>query len=556
MSLLVEVFGYLAVLLRALALAAQSFAVGGVAFLILLVWPLRGRLGQAGATIAARSWRLIAIFAMALVLIETASLVAKASLLFDSLGATDWFATSFGWAGLLRIALALPLAALALAHARLAPVWRLAMALFLGLALLLAVLPISHAAARLDGRLPLYLLTLAHHLAAAIWIGGLPFLLAALKIAAPGLPRAEIGRCYSLIAMGAVALLLIGGVGLSLTYIASWEALYGTAYGIMVSTKAMLLAMLLVLGGMNFLWVARMRVDPATSDLRLRRFAEIEIGIALTILLAAASITSLPPAVDLTEDRVTWADYAARLAPRLPALDSPRYDELAIAQTQAALDAEAAAAGTPRAQAFLPGSTVPLPRNAADIAWSEYNHHGAGLFVLLIGLLALIDRAGNGAAWSRWARHWPLLFFGLAAFLVVRSEAESWPLGELGLLESLRNPEFLQHKSYVILLSAFGLFEWSVRIGRLKAPGYGLVFPLLTAIGAALLLGHSHALDNVKELLLIEIAHIPIALLGIVAGWARWLELRIDGPARRWASWLWPLCFFLIGLLLLFYREV
>jgi putative copper resistance protein D len=63
----------------------------------------------------------------------------------------------------------------------------------------------------------------------------------------------------------------------------------------------------------------------------------------------------------------------------------------------------------------------------------------------------------------------------------------------------------------------------------------------------------------VKEQLLIEVTHTPLALAGIVAGWARWLELRLN-PAgspvlTRVAGWTWPICLLLCGLILLDYRE-
>ncbi|MBV8913743.1 MAG: copper resistance protein, partial [Acetobacteraceae bacterium] len=105
------------------------------------------------------------------------------------------------------------------------------------------------------------------------------------------------------------------------------------------------------------------------------------------------------------------------------------------------------------------------------------------------------------------------------------------------------------------LIAAFALFEWGVRTGRLRSPKAALVFPLLTAIGGALLLTHSHAISNVKEQLLIELSHTPLALAGIGAGWARWLELRADGTVRRWAGWVWPVCFLVVGAILLNYRE-
>ena len=87
--------------------------------------------------------------------------------------------------------------------------------------------------------------------------------------------------------------------------------------------------------------------------------------------------------------------------------------------------------------------------------------------------------------------------------------------------------------------------------------------------GGALLLTHSHAISNVKDQLLIELTHTPLALTAIVAGWARWLELRLPSgrlalagggtvlgqSAARIAAWVWPVCFVLIGLMLLSYRE-
>ena len=55
--------------------------------------------------------------------------------------------------------------------------------------------------------------------------------------------------------------------------------------------------------------------------------------------------------------------------------------------------------------------------------------------------------------------------------------------------------------------------------------------------------------------MLIEYSHLPIAVLGVTAGWARWLEVEAPLAEGRWAGWLWPACFVLIGLLLLGYRE-
>jgi putative copper resistance protein D len=312
--------------------------------------------------------------------------------------------------------------------------------------------------------------------------------------------------------------------------------------------------MLLALGGMNFLLVERLRANPATSTNRLRRFAEVEFGIGIAIFFAAASLTSVPPAVDLKQDRVTWQEIKERNTPQWPSLSSPDHDTLALPALQEKLDAEAAAKQSAPQVAFTPGSGELPPRNADDIAWSEYNHHWSGLFVVAIGLLALLNRAGLRAA-----RHWPLIFLGLAVFLFFRSDPETWPMGDIGFLESFRDVEVLQHRFFVLLLIAFSVFEWRVRATNWTNRHAALVFPLLCAAGGTMLLTHSHAIANVKDQLLIELTHTPLALAGIATGWARWLEIRLnprDNPiVWQIACWVWPLCLLFCGLLLLGYRE-
>jgi hypothetical protein len=82
------------------------------------------------------------------------------------------------------------------------------------------------------------------------------------------------------------------------------------------------------------------------------------------------------------------------------------------------------------------------------------------------------------------------------------------------------------------------------------------VFPLTCALGGMMLLTHSHSIANVKELLLLEMTHMPLAVFAIWSGWTRWLELRLDGSARVIAGWLWPTFFCLTALTLLLYREI
>jgi len=549
MALLLDIFGFLSVVLRGLVLTAQSLTIGGIVFLALLAYPLRRELGGVGAAAVERCCRLLWWSALAFAVVELASVLLECVVLAGTVGISlaDALGAAFSRFGLIAAAAS----AVTVALVRRPPEgFRLAALPVLALVMLLAQAATSHAAAQLSGRAPLLVADLLHMAAAAAWIGGIPYLLLALGRTGDGRALARIGHRFSLIAMGSVTLLIAAGIAMAVPYIGSIDAIYGTAYGVMVVTKVLLLLGLLFLGGMNYLLVERLRRSPGTSILRLRRFAEVEIGLGITVLFAAASLTSQPPAVDLTEDRASLHEIVERLTPQWPRLASPTHASLALSELQAQIDA-AAAANAPRPKAFVPGEGVLPPRNAEDIAWSEYNHHWAGLFVLAIGLLALAERTGL----APWARHWPLLFIALAAFLFIRSDPEVWPLGDIGFFASLRDPEVMQHRIFVALITVFGLFEWRVRAGGLRRSGAALVFPLVIALGGILLLTHSHALSNIKDQLLIEISHVPLALCGITAGWARWLELRLDDPDSRIASWIWPVAFVLVGIILLLYRE-
>ena len=547
MSLLVDLFAFLSVIVHGLTIAAQSVALGGVVFLIAMAGPL-ARVVE-GPAIAASTARIAGWAAVALAGCEAMTLALQGAVLVETveLSVPDVLSADFAVASLVKIAAAIVLAA-ALRQAGSAA--SVPLLLTAGAIVLLAATLTTHAAARLDGRPGLLMAEALHQLGAAIWVGGIPAFVMALGRIHDGAGWRIVGERFSRLSMTGVACLLVSGVAMAIAYVGSFDAFYGTAFGVMVGAKIALFGMLLLLGLGNFLVVRRLRDDPGASVLRMKRFAEVEIGIGFSLFFAAASLTSVPPAIDMTNDRVDWASVVERNTPTWPRLSSPDRDTLMLATVQSQLDANAAAHRTAPTAAYVPGSGIMPDRNAADVAWSEYNHHWAGLFVAAVGLLALASQAG-----VRWSRHWPLLFLGLAMFLFLRSDPEVWPLGPVGFWSSLRDVEVLQHKFFVALTVVFALFEWRVRAGGLAGTRAAYVFPLLTALGGAALLTHTHAIANVREQLLIELTHTPLALLGILAGWARWLELRLDGRAARIAGWAWPFCFLLIGGVLLLYRE-
>ena len=547
MTLLVDLFGYLSIVIHALTITAQSVALGAVFFLVFLVRPLAWLVGAPGDAIRRDTVRIAAWGALALIVCEVATVGLESAVLMGTvdLPLGNVLGANFAVAGLVKIGAALVLLLLLLAGRR-APA---ALLLAVAVVELAAATLTTHAAARLTDRPVLLAVEGFHQLGAASWIGGIPGFISALARVHDGACWRVIGERFSHIAMFGVFCIVVSGAAMSYFYIGSWDAVYGTAFGVMVGAKVAMFSALLSLGFGNFRTVARLRADRTTPVLRMKRFAEVEIGVGISIFFAAASLTSVAPAIDLTQDRVTWPEIVERNWPEWPRLQSPDHDALALPALQVKLDAEAAAQAKKPPPAFVPGSGEIPARNAADIAWSEYNHHWAGILMLAIGFLAVLNQAGLRAA-----RHWPALFLVLAGFLFVRSDPEVWPLGKISFWDSLRDVEVLQHRFFVLLIIVFGLFEWWVR-----ATGRGgraaLVFPLVTAIGGAALLTHSHAIANIKDQLLIELTHTPLALTGIAAGWARWLELRLDPPGNRIAGWVWPLCFVLVGFLLINYRE-
>jgi putative copper resistance protein D len=555
MELFFDLYGFLSVVLKAGSLAFRSALIGSVLTVLLVTAPLArilpeaqgARLGGIGHhAIRGAGWGTI-LFTMASAALGLVALV----------GTLDVEPRAALGAGFVLSAAGVVLAAGALMA--LAPRgdfgggrgWAMA-----GLAILALVAAVagSHAMARPEGRAMLLLATASHQLGAALWLGGLPVLLLALRADWPASVAQAIGARYSAQAAAGVGLIALGVLGFWQGYIQVPEALYGTAYGAMAATKGTLFLFILALGGANLLLLRRFARAGAPSAWvpRLRRFVECEIIAGVAVFGIAASLTSVPPSVDLPDDRASWAEVAERFTPAWPRFASPSRQDLGIPALQARLDAEwAERQGTQRPQAFIPGEGFLPPRNAFDLAWSEYNHHVAGAIVLLVGLAALLDRTGR----FPWARHWPLLYLLLAVFLVLRSDPEAWPLGEIGLLDSLRDPEVLQHKLLSFLVVGFAVSEWLVRLrGRGGAASY--VFPLAMVVGGFLLLTHTHAIGNVKDALLVELSHLPLGVLAVVAGCARWVELRGQGaPESRWAGWVWPGCMVLISFLLIFYRE-
>jgi putative copper resistance protein D len=116
----------------------------------------------------------------------------------------------------------------------------------------------------------------------------------------------------------------------------------------------------------------------------------------------------------------------------------------------------------------------------------------------------------------------------------------------------------LQHRAAAAVILVFAAFECAVQAGRLRAGWARYTFPLMCAAGATLLLTHNHSLGDGKKEVLVLMSHAALALFGVTAGWARWLELRLPKAEneRRIAGYVWPVALMLVGMVLLDYREM
>jgi len=526
MADLLGIFGFLVVLLRAATLCFQTILAGGVIFLTAVASSDSLRPEE----LKRPAWKLIRWSGVGLALCQLAFLIVNSLVLGNSTNISigEMLGANFAIAGIVTIAASL---AVALWPASLRKSANRA-ALIPVLLILASSVVTSHSFSRMEGRAVLVGLTSLHYLATASWIGGLPYLLLSMKRVTEQGIRIRISQRFSRLAQISVAVLFLAGLGMSLVFVGSWNALYGTAYGIMVGTKVVLFGCLLLLGAANYFIVRGIGAASTAGSTSLIRFGEVEIGIGLTVILAAASLTSQPPGADLTEDRVSLHEIGVRYAPRMPRLNSPPLGDLSPAGKE--MERQAKLAGVKVPAAFMPGESFSHPDTPGDIAWSEYNHAWAGLIVCFMGLLALLSHN----KYFGWAKIWPLMFLGLAVFLFLRADPENWPLGPNGFWASFREADVLQHRAAVMLIIVFALFQWAVETNRVQSHAAALVFPGVCAIGGIVLLTHMHAVTNIKQEMLIELSHTPLAIFGIVAGSARWLELQLpqENSTRKYLA--------------------
>ena len=203
-----------------------------------------------------------------------------------------------------------------------------------------------------------------------------------------------------------------------------------------------------------------------------------------------------------------------------------------------------------RPQAYVPGEGVPPPRNAHDIAWSEFNHHWAGILVCWSGLPRCWTRP-DGAAGA-----------ALAVGFPGPGRLPPAPSGSRGLAAGPDQPAPEHAGPGDGAAQAVGAAGGGIRAvgsGRFGLAGSGgrvrFVFPVGMLAGGVLLLTTRMRWPMPKEALLVDIRTCRWRCLALIGGCAAGRNFVARRNLVGVALWTWPLCLVVIGLLLISYRE-
>ncbi|MCX7084737.1 MAG: CopD family protein [Methylococcales bacterium] len=412
-------------------------------------------------------------------------------------------------------------------------------ALAVSLPLVISGAWLVHAAGRFDNRAFLMSFTVFHQLGAAAWVGGVFQLVNVWSLHKRQLISTDnwpfLLREFSKFGMISVGFILASGLPIALQYIDSWNGLVGTGYGNLLTVKVILLGLALGFAWLNRSAMLNFFATRQTVALftRVPHYVEAETLVLIILLFTAASLASQPPANDIPLLTASWQEVANTFAPQIPQTTSPSHGALI--------------AGEAGRVAII--DQVP---SLAATEWSNYNHNIAGIFLTVMSFFAMLSYSNKLA----FTKYWPLGFVGLGIFLFFRSDAETWPLGPIGFWEStFNNGEVLQHRIATLLVLVLGLFELTARITKNPNSRLPFFFPILAGFGGLMLLTHSHVGFQAKSAFLIQVGHTTMGIFALILSCGRWLELKLDKPGKDIAGFISVAALFMIGIILMFYRE-
>lgn len=215
---------------------------------------------------------------------------------------SQWFVGRIGWVLGVRLALTILLGWFILrlrapGTGSSTPWW---LALLLGALLALTFSLQGHGAAR--GSALSVIVIWLHLVGTAVWLGGLPMLVAALRQS--GVPAAHLVPNYSRAALISVGVLALTGIYNAIVFVGTLDALTETTYGQALIAKTVIFALLLALGAINLLVLSpRLRRTDGTARRGLTRTVPTEILLGILLLLAVGVLSGVSPAFDALQAR-------------------------------------------------------------------------------------------------------------------------------------------------------------------------------------------------------------------------------------------------------------
>lgn len=201
--------------------------------------------------------------------------------------------------------------------------------------------------------------------------------------------------------------------------------------------------------------------------------------------------------------------------------------------------------------------TMAWEGSVEGIAFSEFNHHLAGVLVILMGLAELAQASRlPPLGWVKVLLPVSMLITGL--FLLIWSDHEAWPIGSLSFGQTYfgGDHEILQHKTFGVLLLVVGIVELLRRFGRLRHFVWTVPLPILAAIAGVMLFGHSHGAHPSAQK--IAIHHTIMGTMALAAGSSKLLYGSLhsaSGSPRVIWEWIWGGLVFALGIQLFWYSE-
>jgi copper transport protein len=332
-------------------LALLLLVVGGSASLAVALssaeWRIRRRLYGVVATLAGA----LALIGLINILLQGAA--AGGLSLADAISwdlFTSVIETRYGEVILIQAALAatLALAALALRHSGSRdrrPLIGLTLAFGAGLALT----PSFSGHASTLGALGLTS-DIFHVIAAAIWTGGLAFLLLALRLAGTDrwpLATRAVPRFSNMAVLSVVALLTAGIIS-GYLQVRTWRGLWETEYGLLLLAKIVLVIPLLALGAYNNRYAVPRLKAGISSVLERRRFLRatgVELAIMVAIVAVTAVLINAEPARTELEMTAAEGDHATMTGPEMEPGHEPFEGTVQLGQSEAMVAVDPAVPG-------------------------------------------------------------------------------------------------------------------------------------------------------------------------------------------------------------------